>query len=395
MRVVCALLITSLHHIHAFLPSNNVASITFSSRKTMHANRHRSQLHMQSEEVGDSEILLRVARGEAADRSPVWLMRQAGRYMADFRKYSDRIPFRERAETPDIAIELSLQPWRKFGVDGVIMFSDILTPLPALGIEFDVVKGTGPIISDPVRSMSMVDGVTGHIDPDSSLPFIRETLSALKNEIAGRTTLLGFVGAPFTLAAYSVEGKANKNCITTKQMMYQDPQILHALLSKLSDAIADYACYQIDCGAQVIQFFESWAHHLSPEQFLEFSKPYAERAMAKVKARHPHTPVIFFANGGSSYLELQRDLSSDMISLDWAVDMARARDTLGWEIPVSGNVDPMILFGGEAEIRKAVRDNIRKAGSRGHILNLGHGVLQGTPEENVQIFVDEAKKFKW
>ena len=199
----------------------------------------------------DHDILLRCARGEEVSRTPVWLMRQAGRYMAEFRAYSDKYPFRMRSETPEIAVELSLQPWRAFGVDGIIMFSDILTPLPALGVDFDVVKGTGPIISEPLRTMEQVKALTPLEDPDAKLPFLREILGSLRKEAEGQTTLLGFVGSPFTLVAYAVEGKANRHCIATKKMMLQSPETLHAALNHFADAVGQYACHQIECGAQV------------------------------------------------------------------------------------------------------------------------------------------------
>jgi len=338
------------------------------------------------------DLLLRAARGEQTERTPVWLMRQAGRYMADFRKYSDKYPFRQRSETPEIAIELSLQPWRTFGVDGVIMFSDILTPLPALGVEFDVVKGTGPVIGSPLRSMADVLAMTPLEDPDSKLPFIRTILSSLRAETEGRTSLLGFVGSPFTLVAYAVEGQANRHCIHSKKMMQQNPEVLHAALERVSVAIGEYACHQIECGAQLVQFFESWAHHLGPSQFSEFAKPYADRAMRYVRERHPDVPIVYFANGGSSYLEQQRDMACDVLSLDWAVDMSAAREILGAERAVQGNIDPTVLFGSETQITAAVRECVRKAGGRGHILNLGHGVMQGTPEESVAAFVQAAKE---
>jgi len=343
--------------------------------------------------TSEHDILLRAARGEETERTPVWLMRQAGRYMPSFREFSTKIEFRKRSETPDIATELSLQPWRAFGVDGVIMFSDILTPLPALGVDFDVVRGSGPVISSPLRTMADVAAMTPLEDPDAKLPFIREILGNLRHETEGHATLLGFVGAPFTLVAYAVEGQANRHCIATKKMMSQAPEVLHAALENLAVAIGEYACHQIECGAQSVQFFESWAHHLSPEQFSMYAKPYVDRSMAYVKARHPDVPLIYYANGGSSYLELQRDMQADMISLDWAVDMRVARQTLGADRLVQGNVDPTLLFGSDAQIRDAVHSNIAAAGGKGkHILNLGHGVLQGTPEAAIASFVNAAKE---
>jgi uroporphyrinogen decarboxylase len=342
----------------------------------------------------EHDILLRAARGEDVERTPVWLMRQAGRYMEAFREYSSKIEFRKRSETPEIATELSLQPWRAFGVDGVIMFSDILTPLPALGVEFDVVRGTGPVIPTPLRTAPDVAALTPLEDPDSKLPFIRTILGDLRQETEGRSTLLGFVGSPFTLVAYAVEGQANRHCIQTKKMMTAAPEVLHAALDHFAIAVGQYACHQIECGAQCVQFFESWAHHVGAGQFSLFVKPYADKAMNYVRERHPDVPLVYYANGGSPYLDLQRDMAADVISLDWATDMAKARETLGTDRRVGGNVDPTILFGSEDQIRAAVHDNIRAAGGRGkHLLNLGHGVLQGTPEEAVATFVDAAKTF--
>jgi len=291
-----------------------------------------------------------------------------------------------RSETSDIAIELSMQPWRAFKPDGVIMFSDILTPLPALGIEFDVVKGKGPVIPDAIRTMDQVKKLKTMDDPTSSLPFVAETLKALRQEVDGQSTVLGFIGTPWTLAAYAMEGKADKHCMKTKTIMHNTPEVLHAFLDHLTEALIEYACYQIQAGAQVVQLFDSWAHHLSPAQFTEFSMPYAERVIAGVKARHPETPLIFHANGGTGKMLEMRDTQADVIGLDWGTEMDQARAALGTGRTVQGNVDPMVLFGTEDAIRAEVARCLRQAGPRGHILNVGHGVAQGTPEENVKLF---------
>jgi len=350
---------------------------------------------------GDHDLLLRAARGEPVERTPVWLMRQAGRYMADFRAYSDKIPFRERSETPEIATELSLQCWRAFGVDGVIMFSDILTILPALGVEFDVVKGKGPQIQDTPRTAErvakFVEDAKG-FDPASQLPFVGQTLRNLRQETEGKTTLVGFVGAPWTLAAYACEGGATRHGLEIKRLMRDEPAVAHQYLDAMADAVAAYACHQIDEGAQMVQVFESWAHQMTPAAFESFAKPYALRVAAAVREQHPEAPVLFFANGGSSYLNLQKDMVGDAhfhtLSLDWAVDIADARRQLGADVPVQGNVDPSVLLGDEACIEAAVKACIDGAGGPGrHVLNLGHGVLQPTPEGNVACFVNAAKKF--
>jgi uroporphyrinogen decarboxylase len=323
-------------------------------------------------------------------------MRQAGRYMAAFRAYSDRIPFRERSETAAIAVELSLQPWRAFKPDGVIMFSDILTPLPALGVEFDVVKGKGPVIAAPLRSKDAVGALTPLDDPDASLPFIRSILSSLRAEVGAASTVLGFVGAPWTLAAYAIEGKADKHCLATKTMMRRDPALLHAVLAHFADAMAVYVVHQIDCGAQVVQLFDSWAHHLTPDQYAEFSLPYSERVVAAVKAARPATPLILHANGGTGKAALLATSGADVVGLDWGTTMAESRAQYGAARTLAGNVDPVELFGGEAAIEAAVRRCLTEADAGGrargrHILNVGHGVAQGTPEDAVAQFCDLAR----
>lgn len=349
---------------------------------------------------GDRDLLVRAARGELVERTPVWLMRQAGRYMADFRKYSDVYGFRQRSETPSMAVELSTQCVKEYGMDGIIMFSDILTPLPVMGIDFDVVKGTGPIISTRIRTEADVEALSDDYDFDAKLPFIRDILGQLKKEAdEANTSLIGFVGAPFTLAAYTIEGKSSKHCLTTKKLIMAAEEgtndCLPLFLDRLAEMIGQYASHQIDCGAEVIQVFESWSHQLSPKLFAQVAKPASQKAIRIIKKNHPNVPVIYFANGGSSYLELQRDMGADMICIDWAVDMAEARKILGPDIPVSGNIDPTILFGSQQQIEAAVRECIDKAGGPGkHLLNLGHGVMQGTPEIAVKWLVDECKRYR-
>lgn len=359
--------------------------------------------HEHCREPGDRDILVRAARGEKTERTPVWLMRQAGRYMAAFREYSTKYGFRQRSETPEMAVELSLQCHRKYGMDGIIMFSDILTPLPTLGIEFDVVGGVGPVISTQVQSEADVNALADAetVDFDKTLPFIREILTQLSQDAEeANTALIGFVGAPFTLAAYTIEGKSSKHCLKTKKHMMRDEmghdKTMSLFLDKLAVMIGNYACHQIECGAQVIQLFESWAHQVSPAGFERFAKPAAQKAIQIIKSKYPDVPVIYFANGGSSYLELQRDMGADMIAVDWHVDMAEARKILGPDMPISGNIDPTILFGSKEQIEQAVRDCIDKAGGPGnrHLLNLGHGVMQGTPEEAVGWLIDECKRYK-
>jgi len=223
------------------------------------------------------------------------------------------------------------------------------------------------------------------------LAFIRPILQTLRSEVGQQSTVLGFVGTPWTLAAYSVEGGADKDCHATKSMMFSNPQLLHAFLSHLTEALAVYVCYQIDCGAQVVQLFDSWAHHLSPAQFAEFSLPYAERLMAAVRAKHPDTPLIFHANGSAGKEALMAGCTADVLGWDWSTDMKVARSACGAKRVLQGNVDPQVLFGPQEAIAAAVASCVSTAG-RKHILNVGHGVPQGTPEENVGHFCNLARQ---
>lgn len=339
--------------------------------------------------------LLRAARGEKVDRPPVWMMRQAGRYMKAYRELRDKYPsFRDRSEIPEVAVEVSLQPWKAFQPDGVILFSDIVTPLPGLGIEMDIAEGKGPIIDSPIRTSAQVDNLRP-LQPEESLPFIKTILQALSNEVGDKSTVLGFVGAPWTLAAYAVEGKGSKTYSAIKGMAFSDPTVLHQLLTKFADAIAIYARYQIDCGAQVVQMFDSWAGQLSPQDYDTFALPYQKRVFEQVKQTHPDTPLILLVSGSAGVLERMAKSGADIVTVDWAVDMADARARLGHDMKVQGNLDPGVLFGSKEFIRDRIYDTVKKAGNYGHILNLGHGVLPTTPEENVAHFFETAKQLKY
>lgn len=319
--------------------------------------------------------------------------------MSSFRHYSDRYPFRHRSETPSIAVELSLQPYRAFSTDAVILFSDILTPFPALGLSFDMHAGRGPLIATPVRELSHVRALERTpFQPEEQLGFVAEVLERLKTQLIGEdVALMGFVGAPFTLAAYAVEGGGVKNLLATKRLMYggvDGSDLLHRLMDRFALVVAQYALFQIAHGAQVVQFFDSWAHHLSPQQYARFALPYARKAVEIVKKERPQVPVIFFANGVGGKLEMIRQaLGSivDVISVDWSVSMRDARRRLGRDTVLQGNVDPSILtVGSDDAIREAVRETVEQAEGK-LILNLGHGVIKETPERAVQVFCEAAR----
>lgn len=341
----------------------------------------------------ETPLLLRAGRGEDVPRPPVWMMRQAGRYMKVYQQLAKKHPsFRERSENPDLSIEISLQPWYAFKPDGVILFSDILTPLPGMGVPFQI-PDRGPVIDPPLSSKEQIDAVHD-IDCEKTAPFVRQTLEALRKEVDGQAAVLGFIGAPYTLATYCIEGGSSKSYMTIKKMAFTEPDLLHTLLSKFAENIADYCIFQIDAGAQVVQMFDSWAGQLSPVDYEIFAAPYQRRVVEKVKKVHPEVPFILYISQGGTLLERMADTGVDIVSLDWTVDMAEARSRLG-DTMVQGNIDPACLLGSKEFIKERTLETIQKAGRRGHICNLGHGVYPGTPEENVAHFFNTVKDFRW
>ncbi|KAL0051239.1 hypothetical protein WJX82_004213 [Trebouxia sp. C0006] len=337
--------------------------------------------------------MVRAARGEEIERPPCWMMRQAGRYQQAYRDLAKKHPsFRERSETTDLIVEISLQPWKSFKPDGVILFSDILTPLPAFGVPFEIDDVKGPLIANPVRSLQQVHQLQS-IDLEQ-LQFVGDALTCLRQEVDGKAAVLGFVGSPWTLATYVIEGSSSGLYKTIKTMMHSNPDLLAALLSHLAEQIAIYSVYQIDSGAQCIQLFDSWGGQLPPQMWDKWSGPYIQQIVQHVKAEHPSVPVTLYANGSGGLIERLARTGADVIGLDWTLDMADARSRLQKEgnPAVQGNIDPVMLFADQDSIASAVRDCIAKAGPRGHILNLGHGVLVGTPEENVAFMFDTAKQ---
>ena len=342
--------------------------------------------------MSDSQpLLLRAARGESVERTPVWMMRQAGRYMKVYRDLRDRYPsFRERSENPDLSYQISMQPFEAFQPDGVILFSDILTPLPGMGIDFDIVESKGPLIQKPIRSLSQIEALQP-LEPNATMPFVGEVLGRLRESVGNKAAVLGFVGAPWTLAAYVVEGKSSKNYAVIKAMAFQQPDLLHRLLNHFAESIATYLRYQIDSGAQVVQMFDSWAGQLSPIDYDTFAAPYQKRVVDLVKSTHPDTPMILYISGSAGVLERMGRTGVDIISLDWTVDMADGCARLPEHLGVQGNVDPGLLFATPEAIRERIVDAVRKARGRRHILNLGHGILPGTPEDNAKVFFETGK----
>ncbi|KAJ4825861.1 Uroporphyrinogen decarboxylase 1, chloroplastic [Turnera subulata] len=339
-------------------------------------------------------LLVKAARGEDVSRPPAWMMRQAGRYMAVYRKLAEKYPsFRERSETTDLIVEISLQPWEAFRPDGVIIFSDILTPLPSIGVPFDIEDARGPVIQSPIRSEEDLKAL--HPIELEKLSFVGDSLRILRNEVEGRAAVLGFVGAPWTIATYIVEGGTTKTYTTIKSMCRKAPHVLRALLSHLAKAISDYIVYQVQSGAHCIQIFDSWGGQLPPHMWESWSKPYIKEIVSTVRSKCPDTPLVLYINGNGGLLERMKDTEVDVIGLDWTVDMADGRKRLGSGISVQGNVDPASLFSPLPSLTDEIQRVVSSAGSKGHILNLGHGVLVGTPEAAVAHFFDVARSLKF
>ncbi|KAJ3682895.1 hypothetical protein LUZ60_013122 [Juncus effusus] len=345
--------------------------------------------------VSSEPLLINAIKGDKVERPPVWLMRQAGRYMKSYQQLCEKYPlFRERSENVDLVVEISLQPYKVFKPDGVILFSDILTPLPGMNIPFDIVKGKGPIIYDPIQTAADVAKVREFV-PQEFVPYVGQALTTLRDEVKNEAAVLGFVGAPFTLASYVVEGGSSKHFSKIKKLAFSQPDVLHSLLQKFTASMTSYIQYQADHGAQAVQIFDSWATELSPDDFSTFSLPYLTQIVSAVKLSHPGLPLILYASGSGGLLERLASTGVDVVSLDWTVDMEDGRRRLGADVAVQGNVDPGVLFGSKEFITKRIMDTVRKAGRSKHVLNLGHGIKVGTPEENVAHFFEVAKGIRY
>ena len=347
-------------------------------------------------------LLIRAARGEKTERVPVWMMRQAGRHIKEYRELCKKYPtFRQRSEIPDVAVEVSLQPWRNYQTDGCILFSDILTPLPGMGVEFDIDEKVGPVVT-PMRTWDDVEKM--HlIDPSAAAPFVAEALRTLREEVTPETAVLGFVGCPYTLATYLVEGKTSREYLEIKKMAFTEPKLLHAILKNLAESIAEYALYQVENGAQLIQIFDSWAGHLSPRDYDEFAAPYQKMILDRVKERYPDVPTVVYIKHSGALIERMAATGADVVSLDWTVDMAEGRERIAagrkkaaLEGPggVQGNLDPGVLFGDFSTIKDRAEEIMRKAGPTGHVMNLGHGIEAATPEENAAYFIETVRNFR-
>ncbi|MGE5301328.1 MAG: uroporphyrinogen decarboxylase [Acidobacteriota bacterium] len=333
-----------------------------------------------------NDTFLKACRGEKVDYTPVWLMRQAGRYLKEYQEVRAKVDFLTLCKTPELATKVTLQPVDILGVDAAILFSDILIPVEAMGMHLEFSDKKGPILGEPVRNKSGVDKLLIP-DTEDSMPFVLETIRMLRRELAEKVPLIGFSGAPYTLATYIIEGGSSKNFVNTKKMMYQNPGLFQGLMEKITATVIDYLSAQIRAGAQAVQIFDSWGGNLSPFDYESAVFPHVKKAIKALKKFD--VPVIFFVNDCAGLLDLVKKAGADVIGIDWRVDIYKAVKTLGKKVTVQGNLDPCVLFGTQEHIEERVQDILNKAETaRGHIFNLGHGILPETPTENAIAMVE-------
>ena len=341
--------------------------------------------------MGLNDRFLRACRRLPVDRTPVWFMRQAGRYMPEYRAIRAGHSLLEICAQPELAAEVTLQPVRALGVDAAILFADILLPLVPMGLNLEFAAGEGPVIHNPVRSAADVAALRP-VEIEDSLGSVLQTVRLVRRELDGQLPLIGFAGAPFTLASYLIEGGSSRNFLRAKRLMVGDPATWHVLLGKLAQVVGDYLLAQARAGAQALQLFDSWAGALSPDDYAEYVLPHSRQVFERLSAAG--VPLIHFGVDTASLLPLLAQAGGDVIGLDWRTPLDWGWAQVGADRAVQGNLDPAALFAPRAELERRVRRVLAQAGGRpGHIFNLGHGILPETPVENVRAVVEMVHEF--
>lgn len=345
-----------------------------------------------------NDTFLRALKREHTEYTPVWLMRQAGRYLPEYNAVRTRLgSFMALAQDPDAACEVTLQPVDRFGIDAAILFSDILTVPDAMGLGLSFVSGKGPVFAHPVQTEEAVNALYVP-DPEEKLRYVTDAVRTIRRELNNRVPLIGFSGSPFTLACYMVEGGSSKDFSTIKKMMYARPDLLHRILDVNARAVTEYLNAQVRAGAQALQIFDTWGGALADGCFEEFSLKYMQRIIEGLIRENDgeRVPVIVFTKGGGAWLEAMSECGCDCVGVDWTVNLTKARARTGDKVSLQGNLDPMVLFAGEEAIRREVRrviDSFGTVGNGGHVFNLGHGISQFTDPEAVAVLVDEVHKY--
>ena len=336
-----------------------------------------------------NDRFLKACRRESVDCTPVWFMRQAGRYMPEYRSLRAKHSILDLCKTPELAAQVTLQPIDRFPLDAAIIFADILLPLEAMGLSLEFADGEGPVIHNPIIDRGSVERLKV-IDGDE-LSYVAEAVSLTRQALGGRVPLIGFAGAPFTLASYAIEGGGSRNYVLTKQLMYRESDVWHKLMDKLARVVTGYLRRQIRAGAQAIQLFDSWVGCLAPGDYEEYVLPHVQVIFEGLKREG--VPLIYFGTGTSAILRQMRRAGGDVMGIDWRIHLDEAWAMVGHDVAVQGNLDPLVLFAPLHEIERRVEDILRRAAGRpGHIFNLGHGILPNTPVEHVAAVVDMVHK---
>jgi len=341
---------------------------------------------MMRASVTKKELFLRACRFEPVERVPVWIMRQAGRYLPEYQAIRARHSFLEICKTPELAAEVSMQPFRVLSVDAIIVFSDILIVAEAMGMPLDV-PDSGPVLSNPVRNAEAARHLR-EFDSEIETKFVGDAIRAICREAGPDVPVIGFAAAPWTLACYMIEGRTRGDISHAKEMLRMQPAVVRDLLARIARATASYLRMQIAAGAAVVQLFDTWVGELTQMEYEEFELPATQMVLESLAKGTGGVPKILFAKGSASLLESLAESGADVISVDWQTDLTEARSKLGHRVALQGNVDPEILLGAEADVRKAAREAVRKTGGIGHILNLGHGILPITTVTNAKAFVE-------
>ena len=332
-----------------------------------------------------NDRFLRACRREPTDVTPVWFMRQAGRYMAEYRALREKHSLLEICKTPELSLAVTLQPLR-FGVDAAILFADILLPLEPMGAPFEFAKGEGPVIHEPIRDAGGIARLRV-IDPAEGLGYVLSALRLIRRELDGKTPLIGFAGAPFTLASYLIEGGKSSHFEKTKRFMYTEPAAWSDLMSKLAEVVRRYLRAQVEAGAQAIQLFDSWVGSLSPDDYRQYVMPHVSHVLRDLEGLG--VPIIHFGTDTGSLLAVQREAGGTVIGVDWRTPLDEAWNKVGPGVAVQGNLDPTVLFAPWPVVERAAQNVLARAGGRaGHVFNLGHGILPQTPVDTVARLVD-------
>ncbi len=339
-----------------------------------------------------NDLLLRAIKKEPIERTPVWLMRQAGRYMPEYRELRKTAGnFKSFYKNVDLSVKASILPYKLLGVDATIIFSDILTPLEPMGFNFEFREGEGPVFLDPIKSPEDINRLKPLNVED--VKYVGEIIKGVNEQLNRAIPTIGFCGAPFTLAAYMIEGKTSKDFKKAKAFMYDYPEDFKNLLNKLADSLIDYLSFQIESGADAVQIFDSWAGHLSPDDYKEFALPPIKKIIENLKEKHPETPIIHFTKGVAGFLDHMITSGAYAYSVDWMIDLKTVKEKVFPDAAVQGNLDPIVLYASKDVIRKKVIEILEKWGKdSGHIFNLGHGLMPDMEFEKVKFLVETVKK---